>query len=122
MSINRHNPCAIHGFSASFLRALASRKMYITGAQHCPDNYGGYTAYQMSDGTMVTIDRLMRLAGGDAVVSAPEANAHLIAAAPDLLVSLRWAIGHLSILPIPCAVYGEEYDRARAAIAKAEGL
>ena len=63
MAINRHNTSATCGFSASFLRDLAERKVYIVGLQYCPGEYGGYTAYKLNDGTIVTIDKLLRMAG-----------------------------------------------------------
>jgi hypothetical protein len=49
-------------------------------------------------------------------------NASLIAAAPDLLAALEWAIGALAE-PIhgDGSLYGREYANARAAIAKATG-
>ena len=49
-----------------------------------------------------------------------EANARLIAAAPELLASLRWALGAMAARN-PVWTEGENYAQARAAIAKAEG-
>lgn len=47
-----------------------------------------------------------------------QANAHLIAAAPDLLEALHQCLGTLKALD---AEYGYAAEAARAAIAKAEG-
>ena len=47
-----------------------------------------------------------------------QANARLIAAAPDLLEALKDAVGHAIF---PASAISGALDRARAAIAKAEG-
>jgi hypothetical protein len=51
-----------------------------------------------------------------------EANARLIAGAPDLLAALKWALDNLSMpTHLSDPEYGLHYQAARAAIAKAEG-
>jgi hypothetical protein len=52
-----------------------------------------------------------------------EANARLIAAAPDLLAALKWAMGshRYSARTTTNEAYCNAVDRANSAIAKAEG-
>jgi hypothetical protein len=49
-------------------------------------------------------------------VGGPEANAHLIAAAPDMLEALKVALAHISGDP-----FGTSHNTILAAISKAEG-
>jgi len=63
-----------------------------------------------------------------ALHSGNEANAHLIASAPDLLSALRWFANELPGIirahcptGVPMSVV-KAHDSARAAIAKAEGV
>jgi hypothetical protein len=49
------------------------------------------------------------------------ADAHLIAAAPDLLSELKWIAGRIDRTSGSPNFTAEEYDRVLAAIAKAEG-
>jgi hypothetical protein len=49
------------------------------------------------------------------------ADAHLIAAAPDLLLELKWIAGRIDRTSGSPNFTAEEHDRVLAAIAKAEG-
>ena len=50
-----------------------------------------------------------------------EANAHMIAAAPDLLAALKWFIDDIDGTHTVMVEFDENVERARAAIAKALG-
>ncbi len=60
--------------------------------------------------------------GADAAIDEAEANARLIAAAPEMLEALRWAIPALvNHTGRGCKITDEAFARIEAAIAKATG-
>jgi len=60
--------------------------------------------------------------GCEGIIPGPtaEADARLIAAAPDLLAALRWFIDDIDGLHTPMVGFDRNVEDARAAIAKAE--
>ncbi len=99
-------------------------------AQHTPGPWFVSTATHLTLGAILAVSAkegdgvdavcIVDLLPGD---EESKANAHLIAAAPDLLEALKLCEGNISSLLASThpRVYGEWLDFVRAAIAKAEG-
>lgn len=89
-----------------------------TKAKHTPGPWrrNGHTSIESKDRWIASTD-----SGGVKGFSEDVANAHLIAAAPELLEALKAALPHLQWANIHGSRCDEQIAQTQAAIAKAEG-
>jgi hypothetical protein len=99
----------------------------MSGHTPGPWRMDGTTVYALTDTKeqnrfWCSVQSVRRAEYGEASDAEVFANARLIAAAPDLLEALRWLAGCAGKLGVyPVRDLDEALERARAAIAKAEG-